>query len=410
MRVFLVLTLICSSILADQISLSEAERLFRENNLEIQAQNLEFQASKELIRHERTWSNPNFAIQESVNPLIDWDKSEINNQFQLSQLFVLGKRKKRVGMAKASAQMAELAIKETERTLKFELRRSFFSLYYLNQNKIFYEKSIASLQQTTLTAEHLFEKRLLLLSEVMRLRALLLILESEYLDLLHELTEEQATFLILIGAKNMSVDSVVPAFDSGLLYQVDLKADTQSLVQKAMSTRPDFQTSQVQVKQEALNLSLQKSIWIPDLTLQASYQQQGNSVPNYFGLQLSFDLPLWNQNRALVKNSQNLLAAKQKREEQFQLSVFRDVQVAIEKAKQSSKLLQRTKLDHIHQYDELVKNMTLNYQRGNVSIIAFADFYESYRDSVVKMNQTLMNCAIAFEELNFVVGSDEINL
>jgi cobalt-zinc-cadmium efflux system outer membrane protein len=68
------------------------------------------------------------------------------------------------------------------------------------------------------------------------------------------------------------------------------------------------------------------------------------------------------------------------------------------------------KPNYLENYEQLAQGMTQNYQRGNIEIIAFADFYESYRDSITKMNQTLLRCALTFEEFNYAIGQDEIKL
>ncbi len=393
---------ICALLHAENITLEEAEKRFHESNLELIAGAFDVAASKDLISKERIWDNPNFAFQEGLK--------EINNQFQISQPIVIAKRSKRVGIAKLDFQIAGLEQQKTASSLKLELQRSFFTLFFLSRDKDFYEKSILALRKTVNAAERIYQKRLILLSEVMRLKSLLLTLETENLELLNKISEEHARFSILLGTESGSAIELSPVFEISKLGNVTLRQNLDELVPEVLSNRLDVGIAQKETKQEELNLSLQRSIWIPDINLQLSYQQAGNSVPDYFGLQLGFDVPLFNQNIAMARNSKNLLSAKQKREQQTLLAAKRDIQVAYEKAKQAIELLKHIDPSYLANYEQLAQDMTQNYQRGNIEIMAFADFYESYRDSITKMNQTLLGCALTFEEFNYAVGQNKIEL
>jgi cobalt-zinc-cadmium efflux system outer membrane protein len=61
------------------------------------------------------------------------------------------------------------------------------------------------------------------------------------------------------------------------------------------------------------------------------------------------------------------------------------------------------------EYKTLVEGMDADYQKRNITIIEFTDFYESYRTSMLQMNQLQNERLDAFEGLNYAAGTSLIN-
>ncbi len=396
------------SLCAQDLTLEQAESLFLQKNYELLARQFETEAAKGLVQQEKIWDNPNFQVEEALNPI--YRSVQTNTNLQLSQLFVIAKRSKRVQIAQINADISKLTFENTLRSLKLELRKTFYTLYFLNQNKTFYTQSIAALQKTVSAAERVYAQRSILLSELMRLKALLLNLESENLELNKQMNEAQADFLVLLGEDPGTQTIPKPVLNIAQLARVSLDLSLDGITQIALDNRPDLKISQAEVKQEKLNISLQRRQWIPDLTLQANYQQDGNYVPHYFGLSVTFALPLFDRHQGLARSARYNLMAKEKREQQTRLTLIQELQVAYQRVIQSQDLFQRTDANYLSNYQKLAEDMVQNYQSGNVGIIAFADFYESYRDSMIKMSEVQLNRLTAFLELNYAIGTDQIKL
>ena len=48
----------------------------------------------------------------------------------------------------------------------------------------------------------------------------------------------------------------------------------------------------------------------------------------------------------------------------------------------------------------------LNYEKRNISLLEFIDYFETYKSSIIQMNALMNNRVDIFEELNFVIGKD----
>jgi cobalt-zinc-cadmium efflux system outer membrane protein len=62
----------------------------------------------------------------------------------------------------------------------------------------------------------------------------------------------------------------------------------------------------------------------------------------------------------------------------------------------------------VEQYASLVQDMIENYQKRNITIIELTDFYESYRNIMLQINQLQNSRVDALESLNLSVGTDII--
>jgi cobalt-zinc-cadmium efflux system outer membrane protein len=52
--------------------------------------------------------------------------------------------------------------------------------------------------------------------------------------------------------------------------------------------------------------------------------------------------------------------------------------------------------------------MLKNYEKKNISLIEFLDYYDAYKENAVQLNTLLYNRINAFENLNYSIGKDII--
>jgi cobalt-zinc-cadmium efflux system outer membrane protein len=104
----------------------------------------------------------------------------------------------------------------------------------------------------------------------------------------------------------------------------------------------------------------------------------------------------------------NILADEFSRQQSLS-SIKREIVNAYQKAIETDKLFKSLDQKFTEQYKTLVLGMTQNFQKRNITIIEFTDFFESYRTSVLQLNQIQNSRLDAFETLNFRIGTDLIN-
>jgi len=397
------------------ISLQQAEERFLKNNLQLLAGRFNVDAAKAALDQAELWNNPNLSIEQNAynkftRRYFDVTKTG-NTEVQLQQLILLaGKRGKQMRLAEINSRITENSFYDLLRALKYELRTDFFDLHFLQQSLAFYNETIPSVMRTVAATEAIYEKRSILLSEVLRLKSLLFSLESERLGLINQISEIEHRMGILLHDTSGSVSYFVPQLDNAAVDSLQMESlSLQDVIAAALEKRPDYRNSEAQIQYEETNLSLQKAMRIPDLTVGGTYSRAGNYVPDYYALTLSIDLPIFNRNQGNVEVSENTLEADKLLREYSRKTLEKEVATAYQRAVDTDSLFKAFDKNFTREYKTLVEGMDADYQKRNITIIEFTDFYESYRTSMLQMNQ-LQNARLdAFEGLNYAAGTSLIN-
>ncbi len=418
---FLFVPIVCSAQAAGirtdtvAVTLQQAESRFLKNNLQLLAARFNIDASKAAVYQAELWSNPNISIEQNVynkftKRFFDVTKTG-NTEVQLQQLILLaGKRDKQIRLAEINSQIAENTFYDLLRALKYELRTNFFDLYFLQQSLAFYDETIPNVRKTVAATEAIYQKRSILLSEVLRLKSLLFSLENERLGLLNQVSEIEHGMDVLLRDTSGSISYFVPQLDRNTLDSLRVDSlSLQDVVATALEKRPDYKNAETQVQYEDANLSLQKAMRIPDLTVGGTYSRAGSYIPDYYALTLSIDLPIFNRNQGNVEISENTLEADKLLREYSRKTLEKEIATAYKKAVDTDSLFRAFDKKFTGEYKTLVDGMDADYQKRNITIIEFTDFYESYRTSMLQMNQLQNDRLDAFEGLNYAAGTSLIN-
>jgi cobalt-zinc-cadmium efflux system outer membrane protein len=397
------------------ITLQQAEERFLKNNLQLLAARFNIDAAKAAVVQAELWNNPNISIEQNAynkftKRYFDVTKTG-NTDIQLQQLILLaGKRDKQIRLAEINSQIAENSFYDLLRALKFELRTNFFDLYFLQQSLAFYNETIPNVRKTVAATEVIYQKRSILLSEVLRLKSLLFSLENERLGLLNQVSEIEHGMGVLLRDTSGSISYFVPQLDSNAIDSLRVNAlSLQDVLATALEKRPDYKNAETQVQYEETNLSLQKAMRIPDLTVGGTYSRAGSYIPDYYALTLSIDLPIFNRNQGNVQISENTLEADKLLREYSRKTLEKEIATAYKKAIDTDRFFRAFDKKFTGEYKTLVEGMDADYQKRNITIIEFTDFYESYRTSMLQMNQLQNERLDAFEGLNYAAGTSLIN-
>ncbi|MHB8579522.1 MAG: TolC family protein [Ignavibacteriaceae bacterium] len=422
-RILILLTsiLLCAKVLYAaqtdtlEINLSQAVRIFSNNNLQLLAARYNIKASKAAILQARLWSNPNISIGQNVynkntGRYFDFTKSG-NTDVQIQQLFLLaGKRDKQIRLAEINTQIAEYTFYNLLRALKFELSTDFYNLYFLQRSLKFYNETIPEVNKTVATSENLYSNRSILLSEVVRLKSLLFSLESDRLDILNKISNIENDMQVLLRDSTSINSYFVPKLniqniDSLSLDNISLK----DILEKAVENRPDLKIAFANVKYDEENVELQKALAVPDVTLGGNYSRNGSYVPDYFGLNVSIDIPIFNRNQGNIQISKINLEADKINWQQTRVQLEKEIFSAYQNAKETDRLYKSVDEKFTGEYKQLVKDMISNYEKRDMTLVEFTDFFDSYRSTMLQINQLQNSRIDAFEELNYAAGTNLFN-
>ena len=408
------------SVSKDSISLSlyQAEKIFIDSNLQLLAQKYNIDAQSALVMQARLWPNPNLSIGRGpFIPLYDPSSQYPHSNFfinsetsaTLSQLILLaGKRNKQIKIAEANTKLAEYQFFDLLRTLKYTLRSDFFNIYYLQASAKVYSAEIKALQQVVDAFAQQEGKGYIAEKEVVRVRAQLYSFQSEYNDLLNQIRSLESELRLVLQARPSVY--INPILDIQTIEELDPnKFPISTLLDSAYRNRTDLQIARQNTTINKLNYTYQKALAVPDLTASVSWDRQGSYAINYNGLGIAMDMPLLNRNQGNIKSARAQIANTVALEKSAQATVEENVGNSLEIAFAQNQMFKNIDPKFSGDFERLVKEVLINYQRRNIGLLDFLDFYDSYKQNVLQLNSIQYNRVQAFEDLNYYTATNFFN-
>ena len=399
------------------VTLDSAENIFLRNNLLLLAQRYNVDAQKALIIQAKLLPNPNFSY--SRGPLIpihddlsNFPNSNFfnNNESQanLSQLILLaGKRNKQIKIAEANAQLAEFQLFDLIRTLKYTLRSDFFNIYYLMQSAKVYDKEIQSLQKVVAAFNQQQGKGYIAEKEVIRIKAQLYSLQSEYNDLINQINDTESELRLVLQIKNVYVIPVTT--QSKIIALNPLQYPITTLIDTAYKSRTDLQIAKANTNISKLTYNYQKALATPDLTTSLAWDKQGSYARNLFSAGVAIDLPVFNKNQGNIKSSKFMIDYNVASQKSTEATVEEQIARALQKTFDNDKLYQNIDPKFTKDFDRLLNEVFINYEKRNIGLLDFLDFYDSYKQNTIQINSIQYNRVQSFEDLNFYTGTNFFN-
>ena len=400
-----------SGILPDTLSLKldSVENRFLQKNLLLLAQRYNIDAQKALVAQAKLFPNPTLSFGTVMYQTATKQYFPVGNNGEISggisQVILLaGKHNKQVKMAMTNASISEYQFYDLIRTLKLTLQNDFFNIYFLQKSAKVYDAEILSLKQVCDAFAQQKGKGYVSEKEVIRVKAQLYNLESEFNGLKSQINDIQSELRLLMQASNVYLKPVV---DEASLSKLNPQKYPLSVVlDSAYATRPDLRIAKLNTDLSMQNYSLQKAMAVPDLTLQLGYDQQGSYINNLTTLGFAIDLPVLNRNQGNIKSAKSMIKFNEASYESTRASVNEQIYNALLKAMGNEKLLKSRDNSFESDFTRLLSELLKNYQVRNISLLDFLDFYDSYKQNTLQINAINYNRVSAFLDLNFYSGID----
>jgi cobalt-zinc-cadmium efflux system outer membrane protein len=397
-----------------RIALPDAEKQFTAKNLQLIAEKYNIDIARAQVLQARVYNNPNLQLVGNIyNPdQKKWfDMSNKTGEYIINaqQLIILaGKRNKQIKLAQTNVLMAENQFYDLLRTLRYTLHSDFFQAAFLQQAIAAYQTPIASLQKMTANYSELQAKGVITLKEVVRVKSLLYNLQTEQTALQNQYNDVEAELQLLLQDNHTWFIPVteVSGATMGSIRQYQLPALTDS----AYANRHDLQLAANSLTYSQQNYQLQKALAVPDLTAGAQFDKRGSFVNDASFFTLAMDLPFFNRNKGNIKAAKIAIDQSKVALSQQKLTVENEVQQAYAKALNTEKMIKAIDPGFQNDFDKLLKSITENFEKKNISLLEFTDFYESYKENVLQWNQLQNDRIQAVESLNFSIGKAIINL
>jgi cobalt-zinc-cadmium efflux system outer membrane protein len=390
------------------LTLRQADSLFLRNNLLLLAERFRVDASQAQVLQAGLYDNPTATLELSTYNPETRRALDVGRQGQKivsvqQLLYTAGKRNKRVALASEATRLTEYELLDLLRSLRFDLRSRFYAIYFQQQTLSRFDQQINTLQTTVSAYEVQYTRNNVSLRELLRLKALLFELNNQRTAIRFQLADDQQQLQTLLSVTN----PIRPVVTSEMLTRYRLPSlSDDSLRQRALRSRPDLRAAESLTRQAELNHNLQRALAVPDLRVGGTYDQAGSYVPNYVGLSVSADLPVFNRNQGAIRAARSQISYQRELQRQRAIQVSNEVDAVLTKVREVERRMQTMEPQFTDQFEQLNQGVITSFQKGNLSLIEFVDLVEAYNDSVQQLNRLKADRVEAYEELNYLVGQE----
>jgi cobalt-zinc-cadmium efflux system outer membrane protein len=390
-----------------KLTLEQADSLFLKNNFQLLISRYQVKSDSALIRQARLWDNPSFTAELGMNSWSD-PKLRIGNNgqtaYSIDQVIQLaGKRSKNVALATLNADYSESSFQEVMRTLRWQLHSNFTDYYFKYKTIQVLKEQQQILGRIVKAYQRADSSGSVAHADYIRLAQLQMSLKSDYLSTAGALNDLQLTLQQLLG----TTSPVLPSpSEETLMAEINGELTLDGLVKKALQDRPDVRMSLLDKKTAQANYSLQKALAVPDLHVGALYDKNSGVVHNYMGLTMGIDLPFWNRNQGNIRSSRLLVDQAGYKWEQRQNTVITEVSGAYDKLQDYKNAFQPGELSKFQKsFNTLIGHVAENFTKGNITLLQFIDFFNSYSDNFNDQNGYYSALYDAYNDLEYAVGT-----
>ena len=397
-----------------QLSFPAAEKIFLQNNLSLLAGKYNIDVNKALIQQAKLWDNPVLSTDQNI---YDQQGGFFKHNSETGTFYVqamqlvrtAGKRNKAIQIATDNTTISQQQFEDLLRTLHFVLKNDMLEVNHLLKIKKVYVKEIDEVNKLVKGMDLQLQIGNVSVKDNLRIKALLFSLQNELVSADAQLIPLQSEIKLLLNNSETKFIAPTLNYKFGELTTA-LIPNTDTLIQLALSTRPDAKIAQTSVTLQNHNLTYQKALAKADVSIGTEFDQRSSYAPNYVGLAVSLPLNIFNRNQGNIAAAKFTIQQQQAIADQTYAKIKNDIQSAITKFLFYQGVNNRQQLDFSQQYDALFENMLKSYEQRQMSLLEFIDFMDAYKDNKLKLVEQHNGLVHAIEDLNYAVGTDIINL
>lgn len=388
-----------------KVTFKDAEKAFLDKNLSLLAQKYNVDAAQALVKQAKLWDNPVLSTDQNITDAgkkyFDHSTGQGQILVQLSQLIkTAGKRGKQIQIAQDGVQIQQAQFNDLLRNLHYNLLLDFSQVANLMEQRKVYQTEIASATNMVNAIQKSYQAGNNSLKDVIRLKALNFGLQNDLVEIDRQINDLQSELKTLLAANETQFIAPQITFNN-----TDTTLNAATLAEQAKTFRGDYLSNKYLLDQNVHNLALQKAMAVPDITIGSTYDQHSSYANNYVGLEISLPLPIFNRNQGNIKNAKLLAQSQEYTVQNSELQLKNDVYSAVNQYKLSQQLLSTNETDFYNKYDQLYVSMQKSFQQKQVGLQEFIDFFDSYRETKLKILQQQLNLQKAIADLNFAVGT-----
>ena len=388
------------------LSLDECKAILIKENLSVIASHYDVDIAEAQVIQSRAWNNPVFNWNQDMYSVEKNQYFNFGNQFlvQIDIVFsIAGKYTNTVRLAKVKQEGSKLMVKDILRSLMMELNESYNLLNSL-QNKALIYKDVSDRYDEVISAgERQLQVGGISANELIRLRSERIALQTEAVQNSKDLYEAMANLRVLLNLRPtvyIQTLKYIPTSGDPVLSDLFLLGEEH---------RADYLLSRLNIKYQETNLKLQKSLAVPDINFGYQPKDRGsNYVRPYSGIEIGFEVPLFNRNIGNIKASQIEIKKAEVESVQKQNSLQNEITQSFLTMLEAKKCLKNYTNILLDQIELLNKDSEINYLKRNINMLEYIDLKRIYIQNRMQFLELDFQYLRAVNHLNFSVGLDVI--
>lgn len=386
------------------MSLLECENAFQQNNLQLLAEQYSINMADADILQAKIWELPQMiGYINGYNPqdrrFLDAGRAK---GFEVTQLIYMGgKKKNEIAFAKSNKELAQLQFSQLLVELRTQLHTNYYNLYYEKLKLENTNKQLGYMNDLLKAYKVQSAKGNVSLKDEVRLQSIVIQLNNDKVNINKNLLEFEQNLKVLTGITE-NIEPEISEEEAKLVLTAQPFGDNDELKRKALENNADYLFILKLIDNSKLYAQWQKSLNVPDLNVGAEYDQASGTFNNEINLKVGIPIPLWKSNKGNVEKANFAIKQNQKSAEFQKLNLETKVQSAFQIWKTQYDQLAEIKSTDLSNLDLVYDGMLKNFRNGNISLIEFTDFMESYRQTALQiydMKNDLMESAIQLNQL-----------
>lgn len=400
------LVVISSVVMAQQrMSLTDCEEAFQKNNLQLLAEQYSISMADADILQARIWELPQLSGQ--INAYNPQDRKVFDaghaKGAQVTQLIYMGgKKKNEIAFAKSNKELARLQFSQLLADLRTQLRTAYYNLYYEKLKLENTNRQLGYMNDLLAAYRVQSAKGNVSLKDEVRLQSIVIQLSNDKTGINKNIFDYEQDLKVLTGIAE-DIDPQLSDAEAKDMLAAQPFGDETELQKKALENNADYLYNVQLIDNSRLYAQWQKSLNVPDLNLGAGWDQNGGTFKNEVNLLVGIPLPLWKANRGNVDKANFAVQQNRKNADFQKLSLETQVQAAYRTWKNRFEQLSLIRTRDLNNMDLVYNGMLNNFRKGNISLIEFADFMDSYRETALQIYDMKNGLIQSAEQLNQLV-------
>ena len=322
---------------------------------------------------------------------------------EITQLIYLGgKKKNEIQFAKSNKELSQLQFNQLLVDLRSQLRSTFYNLIYEQKKQISIDAQLKYMNELLSAYKVQTDKGNISLKDFVRLQSIVIQLNNDKTEINNNILGFQQTMKVLTGNQEKTIANFSKPEENEILISQPF-GDLEILQEKALQNNADYLYNLKLIDNSKLYAQWQKSLNVPDLNLGAEYDQASGTFNNEINLKVGIPIPLWKVNKGNVEKAKYAIQQNEKNSEYQKLNLQTQVESAYQTWKnQYDQYFELKPLD-IENLETVYNGILKNFRNGNISLIEFTDFMESYRQTVLQIYEMKKQIMISAENLNLLV-------